>query len=184
MVIIYQDVCLTTCIPQPQIIYKLVTPLFLLQCGRPEFNPWIGKIPWRRESLTHSSILAWRIPLAEEPGGLQPVGSQRVGDDLVTGVRVRFHPAPTGGWAKLVSRVHVRSAPAALGFDDLLSVHTGSWTIFSLANYRASSFSDCSWGSQGKSTEVVCIPSSSGPCLVRNLHREASVLGGPAWRCS
>ena len=27
---------------------------------------------------THSSILAWKIPWTEEPGGLQPVGSQRV----------------------------------------------------------------------------------------------------------
>ena len=26
----------------------------------------------------HSSILAWRIPWTEEPGGLQPMGSQRV----------------------------------------------------------------------------------------------------------
>ena len=23
----------------------------LLQCGRPEFDPWVGKIPWRRERL-------------------------------------------------------------------------------------------------------------------------------------
>ena len=30
---------------------------------------------------THSSILAWRIPWTEEPGGLQPLGSQRVGHD-------------------------------------------------------------------------------------------------------
>ena len=30
---------------------------------------------------THSSILAWRIPRTEEPGGLQSVGSQRVGHD-------------------------------------------------------------------------------------------------------
>ena len=28
---------------------------------------------------THSSILAWEIPWTEEPGGLQPVGSHRVG---------------------------------------------------------------------------------------------------------
>ena len=28
---------------------------------------------------THSSILAWRIPWTEEPGGLQSVGSQRLG---------------------------------------------------------------------------------------------------------
>ena len=31
----------------------------------------------------HSSILAWRIPWTEEPGGLQSMGSQRVGHDLV-----------------------------------------------------------------------------------------------------
>ena len=30
---------------------------------------------------THSSILAWRIPWTEEPGGLQSIGSQRVGYD-------------------------------------------------------------------------------------------------------
>ena len=30
---------------------------------------------------SHSSILAWRIPWTEEPGGLQSVGSQRVGHD-------------------------------------------------------------------------------------------------------
>ena len=30
---------------------------------------------------THYSILAWRIPWTEEPGGLQPIGSQRVGHD-------------------------------------------------------------------------------------------------------
>ena len=29
---------------------------------------------------THSSILAWRIPWTEEPGGLQAMGSHRVGD--------------------------------------------------------------------------------------------------------
>ena len=28
---------------------------------------------------THSSILAWRTPWTEEPGGLQPIGSQKVG---------------------------------------------------------------------------------------------------------
>ena len=30
---------------------------------------------------THSSILAWRIPRTEEPGGLQSIGSHRVGHD-------------------------------------------------------------------------------------------------------
>ena len=34
-----------------------------------------------KEMVTHSSILAWKIPWTEEPGGLQFMGSQRVGDD-------------------------------------------------------------------------------------------------------
>ena len=34
--------------------------------------------PLEKEMATHSSILAWRIPWMEEPGGLQPMGSQRV----------------------------------------------------------------------------------------------------------
>ena len=33
---------------------------------------------------THSSILAWRIPWAEEPGRLQSMGSKRVGHDSAT----------------------------------------------------------------------------------------------------
>ena len=35
--------------------------------------------PLEKEMATHSGILAWRIPWTEEPGGLQSVGSQRVG---------------------------------------------------------------------------------------------------------
>ena len=40
--------------------------------------------PLEKEMATHSSILAWRIPWTEEPGGLQSTGSQRVGHDLGT----------------------------------------------------------------------------------------------------
>ena len=36
------------------------------------------------EMATDSNILAWEIPWTEEPGGLQSMGSQRVGHDLVT----------------------------------------------------------------------------------------------------
>ena len=40
-----------------------------------------GEDPLKEEMATHSSILAWRIPWTEEPGGLQSTGSQRVGHD-------------------------------------------------------------------------------------------------------
>ena len=39
--------------------------------------------PLEKEMATHSSILAWEIPWTEEPGGLQSMGSQRVGHNLV-----------------------------------------------------------------------------------------------------
>ena len=35
---------------------------------------------------THSSILAWRIPWTQEPGGLQSMGSQSVGQNWVTNI--------------------------------------------------------------------------------------------------
>ena len=34
-----------------------------------------------KEMVTHSSVLAWRIPGTGEPGGLLSMGSHRVGDD-------------------------------------------------------------------------------------------------------
>ena len=40
--------------------------------------------PLEEEMATHSSILAWRIPWTEEPGGLLSMGLKRVGDNLVT----------------------------------------------------------------------------------------------------
>ena len=39
------------------------------------------KEPLEKGMGTHSGILDWRIPWTEEPGGLQSMGSQRVGDN-------------------------------------------------------------------------------------------------------
>ena len=45
-----------------------------LLCGRPGFDPWVGKMPWRRK----------------EPGRLQSMGWQRVGHDWVTSLFTQF----------------------------------------------------------------------------------------------
>ena len=45
-----------------------------------------GEYPVGEGMATHSSILAQKIPWAEEPGGLQSMGSQRVGYDWVTNI--------------------------------------------------------------------------------------------------
>ena len=47
--------------------------------------------PLKKEMATHSRILAWRIPWAEEPGSLQSMGSQRVKDDSATNTFTFFH---------------------------------------------------------------------------------------------
>ena len=39
------------------------------------------EVPLEKEMATHSSIHAWKIPWAEEPSRLQPMGSQRIGHD-------------------------------------------------------------------------------------------------------
>ena len=64
----------------------------------------------------HSSTLAWKIPWMEEPGGLQSMGSLRVGHDLVTSLSLFafmhwrrkcqptpvFLPGESQGWGSLV----------------------------------------------------------------------------------
>ena len=46
---------------------------------------WVQSLGWEdlleKGMATHSSILAWRIPWTEEPGGLQSMGSQRIERD-------------------------------------------------------------------------------------------------------
>ena len=49
------------------------------------WETWVLSLGWEEsleESMAmHSSILAWRIPWTEEPGGMQSTGSQRLGHD-------------------------------------------------------------------------------------------------------
>ena len=46
--------------------------------------------PLEKEMATHSSILAWKISWTKEPGGLQSMGSQRVGHDWATNTYYSF----------------------------------------------------------------------------------------------
>ena len=52
------------------------------------WETWVRFLGWKdpvKEGMaTHSRILAWEIPWTEEPGGLQSMGSLRVGHDRVT----------------------------------------------------------------------------------------------------
>ena len=59
------------------------------------WETWIQSLDWEdpleKGKATHSSILAWRIPWTEEPGRLQPMGSQRIGHNWATFAFIRCH---------------------------------------------------------------------------------------------
>ena len=63
--------------------------------------------PLEKGMATHSSILAWGNPWTEEPGGLEPMGSQRVGHNWVTSILI--------SWAERVS-LGLLSKSSALDF--------------------------------------------------------------------
>ena len=55
-----------------QVVLVVKTPPANAGDKRHGFNPWFGKIPWRRAwQYLQAGILAWRIPWTEELGGLQ-----------------------------------------------------------------------------------------------------------------
>ena len=64
---------------QTSLMAQKVKPLFTMQ------ETWVRSLGWEdpleKEMATHFSILAWRFSHTEEPGGLQSMGSQRVGHD-------------------------------------------------------------------------------------------------------
>ena len=55
-----------------------------LQRGRAGFNSWVGKTPWRRTWQPTPAFLPGESPWTEEAGGLQSLGSQRVGHNWIT----------------------------------------------------------------------------------------------------
>ena len=59
---------------------------------------------------THSSILAWRIPWTEEPGGLQSMGTQRVRHVLATKQQECSH-----SWRPVLQREDVKAPPFRKG---------------------------------------------------------------------
>ena len=44
------------------------------RCNRHRFNPWVGKIPWRREWQPTPLFLPGESPWTEQPGRLQSIG--------------------------------------------------------------------------------------------------------------
>ena len=84
---------------------------------------WVRSLGWEdplEEGMaTHSSILAWRIPWMEEPGGLQSTGSQRVGHYWAT--------LPSPSHANKVMLKILQAKLQQYVNHELLDVQAGFW---------------------------------------------------------
>ena len=92
------------------------------------WEAWVRSLgqedPLEKEMATHSSILAWRIPWTEEPGGLQSMGSQRVGRTRLSNFTVYRL------LTRYLSKERIQSFlshPLIILFSSLLKNLEGSW---------------------------------------------------------
>ena len=75
----------------PQLLIQSLLPLLTslvaqtVKASAYSWETWVRSLcredPLEESMVTHTSILAWRIPWTEERGGLQSLGSHRVGHD-------------------------------------------------------------------------------------------------------
>ena len=132
------------------LVAQMVKNLPLMQ------ETWVQSLGWEdplEEGMaTHFSILAWRTPWTEEPGGLQSMGSQRVGHDWMTKNNMRKLSEDLFR-ASLVAQL-VKNLPAmreiwvrSLGWEDPLEKGTVThssilawripWTVWPMGLQRA-----------------------------------------------
>ena len=110
--------CLPICSPPPTVIGPQVASKPLpphvvwpsLDISLPDL---IWAILWyilEKEMATHSSILAWKIPWAEEPGRLRSIGLQRVSHDWVT-EHIDTHTQEWNFWLQGICLLHLSVFP-------------------------------------------------------------------------
>ena len=95
-----------------------------------------GEDPLEKGMATHSSILAWRIPWTEDPGGLQSMGSQRVRHDWSDLARMQTFKTPVKMfWVQILIKQKLETTRMK---NKNGSVLTTVWMCVSLKN------TDCS----------------------------------------
>ena len=89
--------------------------------------------PLEKEMATHSSNLAWKIPWTEEPGGLQSMGSQRVGHDWATSLQICQQIWKTQQWPQDWKRSVFTSISKKGNAKDCSNYHT----VFALISHAS-----------------------------------------------
>ena len=115
-----------------------------------------GKILLEKEMAIHSSTIAWKIPWTEEPGRLQPMGSQRVGLDWATSLSLSL------SWPKMVGGKNSTVNPSdntGLNCSKQRAVLSCVWLF--VTPWMEPTRLLCLWSSPGKNTGGGCHSSSS-----------------------
>ena len=115
-----------------------------------------GEDPLEEGMATHSSVLAWRIPRTEEPGGLQSMGSQRVGR---IGVLVVLPDQPSGLCTPLVQPRDALPAMCGPQLGALPCPSAPEGNVLTSPSHRRTAKSHL----QGRKGIVLCIDPFSPP---------------------
>ena len=119
------------------------------QCRRPGFDPWGQEDALEKEMAAHSSILAWRIPWTEEPGGLQSMGLQRDTTEHTFIQDTHLIASVTQSWPESPGRAGA-PAPSISGHSgkahtpDDLCISSGA-IIFWTVRYDSKAYEDVSF---------------------------------------
>ena len=93
-----------------------------LQCGKPGFSPWVGKMPWRREGLPTPIFLPGEFHGIEVPGRLLSMGLPRVRHDRATDTLALWQIA------RVISILHPVSLVVCCVILKVLSIQMESFT--------------------------------------------------------
>ena len=67
--------------PENNPVWVSISPVSAGDARDNEFDPWVGKIPWRRKWQPTPVFLPGKIPWTDKPRGLQSIGLKRVRHD-------------------------------------------------------------------------------------------------------
>ena len=85
MVLFSQDICPVVELLGHMVVLRDSLVAQMVKSLPAMWETWVQSLGWEdlleKEMATHSNILSWKIPWTEEPGSLQSMGSQRVGQD-------------------------------------------------------------------------------------------------------
>ena len=93
-----------------------------------QLPPLVQEDPLEEEMATHSSILGWRIPWTEKPGGIQSMGSQRIRHNLTEQLSFWFTSRFTEGRGGSWQLLDHRHCPPIWASSGLSNSHLEAWS--------------------------------------------------------